>query len=263
MSDPFDIHDILSEFDPLPFPNDLKREAAIIRGEKSMSEENENRNQVLEGLLKLRKPFPDECVNLLPKPYKKDSPPGKCPECGGWHRLPAAHLSYVGHAALTDRLLNVDPTWNWEPMAYDQNGLPRYDENGGLWIWLTVCGIKRPGYGHSVGNTGDAIKERIGDALRNAAMRFGAALEFWHKGKLPPPVEEDSNQNTSTPEEPPKISEEQLANLRALMDETGHGENNPNFRKAFLKVFGIDSEEHLLPNKFNDAIAFLERRRKA
>ena len=29
-----------------------------------------------------------------------------------------------------------------------------------------------------------AMKERIGDALRNAAMRFGAALDLWHKGDL-------------------------------------------------------------------------------
>jgi len=26
------------------------------------------------------------------------------------------------------------------------------------------------------------MKELIGDALRNAAMRFGAALDLWHKG---------------------------------------------------------------------------------
>jgi hypothetical protein len=28
------------------------------------------------------------------------------------------------------------------------------------------------------------MKEIIGDALRNAAMRFGAALDLWHKGDL-------------------------------------------------------------------------------
>ncbi len=28
---------------------------------------------------------------------------------------------------------------------------------------------------------GDAMKERIGDALRNAGMRFGIALDLWHK----------------------------------------------------------------------------------
>ncbi len=28
------------------------------------------------------------------------------------------------------------------------------------------------------------MKEAIGDALRNAGMRFGAALNLWHKGEL-------------------------------------------------------------------------------
>jgi hypothetical protein len=43
----------------------------------------------------------------------------------------------------------------------------------------------RLGYGHAGEKQGgDAIKELIGDALRNAAMRFGAALDLWHKGDL-------------------------------------------------------------------------------
>jgi hypothetical protein len=54
-----------------------------------------------------------------------------------------------------------------------------------MWIRLTVCGVTRLGYGHAGSKTGgDAIKEVIGDALRNAAMRFGAALDLWHKGDL-------------------------------------------------------------------------------
>ena len=59
-----------------------------------------------------------------------------------------------------------------------------------MWIKLTVCGVTRLGYGDAQGKSGgDAMKERIGDALRNAAMRFGAALDLWHKGELH--VEED------------------------------------------------------------------------
>jgi hypothetical protein len=59
------------------------------------------------------------------------------------------------------------------------------DKIGGLWIKLTVADHTRLGYGHAEGKTGgDAIKEVIGDALRNAAMRFGAALDLWHKGDL-------------------------------------------------------------------------------
>lgn len=137
------------------------------------------------GLALLREPFPANLISKLPKPYKKDAPKGKCNECGGFHGLPAMHLSYVGHAALTDRLLDADPAWNWEPMAFNPDGSPAFDQVGGLWIKLTVCGQTRLGYGHAEGKRGgDAIKEVIGDALRNAAMRFGAALDLWHKGDL-------------------------------------------------------------------------------
>lgn len=134
----------------------------------------------------LRKPFQPNQISLLPKPYKKDSPKGQCSECGTYHGLPAVHLKYVGHAALTDRLLDVDPMWTWEPLALDADGLPKYDKSGGLWIKLTICGITRLGYGNtdSTAENGNAEKEIIGDALRNAAMRFGAALDLWHKGDL-------------------------------------------------------------------------------
>lgn len=140
---------------------------------------------VIDNLQKLRVPFPPNQISLLPKPKSKDAPKGKCPECGGWHGLPAVHVSYVGHAALTDRLLDVDPAWTWEPLAMTADGLPVMDTFGGMWIKLTVCGVTRLGYGHAGDKGGgDAIKEVIGDALRNAAMRFGAALDLWHKGDL-------------------------------------------------------------------------------
>lgn len=136
-------------------------------------------------LADLRVPFAEHHISKLPKPLKRDAPKGKCSECGGYHGLPAIHLDYVGHAALTDRLLDVDPHWSWEPMGYTPEGLPAFDRVGGLWIKLTVLGMTRPGYGCADGkNGGDAVKEIIGDALRNAAMRFGAALDLWHKGDL-------------------------------------------------------------------------------
>jgi hypothetical protein len=114
-------------------------------------------------LAKLRQPFPPEQIGKLPK--------------GG------VTLDFVGHGFLTQRLLDVDPLWTWEPMALDANGLPMLDENGGLWIKLTVCGVTRLGYGDAAGRKGsNAIKEIIGDALRNAGMRFGMALELWCKG---------------------------------------------------------------------------------
>lgn len=141
-------------------------------------------SEVADPLALLRAPFPPNQISKLPKPYKKDSPKGKCSECGGYHGLPAVHLDYVGHAALTDRLLDTDPAWTWEPVADPAgHGLPVAP--GGMWIKLTVCGVSRYGFGHPDGKSGgDAVKETIGDALRNAAMRFGAALDLWHKGEL-------------------------------------------------------------------------------
>lgn len=164
------------------------------------------------GLALLREPFPPHQISKLPKPYKKDSPKGKCSECGGYHGLPAVHLDYVGHAALTDRLLDCDPLWYWEPVAIGPNGLPAMDGNGGLWIRLFVCGHSRLGYGHPDGkNNGDAIKEAIGDAMRNAAMRFGAALDLWHKGDL---HGDDDTQEPAQPQEPekPKPTTNDIAN---------------------------------------------------
>jgi hypothetical protein len=113
----------------------------------------------------LRKPFAANQIGTLPK--------------GG------VRLEYVGHAATTDRLLQVDPDWTWTPVAHDERGLPRLDEHGGLWISLTVCGATRLGYGDAGGKKGpNAVKEAIGDAIRNAAMRFGVALDLWAKEDL-------------------------------------------------------------------------------
>lgn len=145
------------------------------------------------GLALMRQPFKPNQISKLPKPTKAQTEQVRadykngirCKECGAWHHPAVVHLDYVGHAALTDRLLDCDPHWTWEPVAVDEHGLPLLDADGGMWIRLTVCGMTRLGYGDAQGKTGpDATKERIGDALRNAAMRFGAALDLWHKGIL-------------------------------------------------------------------------------
>ena len=149
--------------------------------------QTENQGQML---ARLREPFPPESINKLPKGNEDKSKRRKCNTCDGYHDPSMFHLDYVGHAALTDRLLNVDPLWTWEPFATDGQGAPLVErtEDGqpvGLWIRLTVAGMTRPGYGSCAPGKSDAVKELIGDALRNAAMRFGCALDLWHKGELP------------------------------------------------------------------------------
>ena len=152
-----------------------------------------------DGLARLREPFAANQNGKLPKPYKSDSAKGNCKECGGYHGLPAMHLDYVGHAALTDRFLDADPMWSWEPMGVTEDGLPAIDKDGGLWIRLTICGVTRIGYGDAQGKKGpNATKEAIGDALRNAGMRFGAALDLWHKGDLHDVAQEQGQQPAET-----------------------------------------------------------------
>lgn len=160
-----------------------------------MASSPEKPKDPMDPLEKLRAPFPAHQISKLPKPTKAQTDAVKadfkkgvrCQICGSWHHPDVIHLDYVGHAALTDRLLDTDPSWSWEPVAF-RDGLPAFDDTGGLWIKLTVCGVTRLGYGHAAAkpgaDPGAREKEVIGDALRNAAMRFGAALDLWHKGDL-------------------------------------------------------------------------------
>lgn len=153
-------------------------------------------DQQVEALTRLREPFPPSEIRFLPLVWcgacrdvrgacQRHRLLNECPKCG--NRISSAHvdLAYVGHAEATNRLLNVDPAWSWEPVAFDASGLPQFDSLGGLWIRLTVCGVTRLGYGHAQGKKGgDAIKEIIGDAVRNAGMRFGMALDLWTSSDL-------------------------------------------------------------------------------
>jgi hypothetical protein len=102
-------------------------------------------------------------------------------------------LSYVGHAAVTEMLLRHDPLWSWMPLGRDEDGAPIVDRdsNGrpvGMWIMLTIHDHTRIGYGGveptDRRSDGDLIKEIIGDGIRNAAMRFGIALNLWSKSDL-------------------------------------------------------------------------------
>ena len=155
----------------------------------------------LDALAKLREPFPPEAISKLPKGKEDKSKRKRCNVCKGFHDPSMFHLDYVGHAALTDRLLTVDPLWTWEPFATDDHGAPLMErtqdgQSVGLWIRLTVAGMTRLGYGSCEPGKSDAVKELIGDALRNAAMRFGCALDLWHKGELPSHDDEPAPQPT-------------------------------------------------------------------
>ncbi len=115
----------------------------------------------------LRAPFPASAIGQIPRAGVK--------------------LDYVGHAAVTDRLLAVDPEWTWEPFAIGPDGAPAWRVDGEtavMWIRLTVAGVTRPGVGLCKADAFELEKQLISDALRNAAMRFGVALDLWSKEDL-------------------------------------------------------------------------------
>jgi hypothetical protein len=146
---------------------------------------------------KLREPFPPEAIGKLPK--------------GG------TQLDYVGHAAVTDRLLQVDPEWHWAPIAYADDGGPLIrmgDKDAELWITLTVCEVTRIGVGSAPVGSFELAKQLVSDALRNAAMRFGVALDLWSKEDLTP-----------------TITAEQVERVRAAC-------NTDELRQAWLVRFG-------------------------
>ena len=167
---------------------------------------------------KLREPFPANQISKLPKPTKaqtdavrNDFKKGiRCKECGAWHHPDVVHLDYVGHAALTDRLLDTDPHWYWEPVSFGQDGLPA-------------------------------------DALRNAAMRFGAALDLWHKGDL------HADEPTAEEAKEPKaeMPDAEWARLAGLIKATGTNTAD------MCKHFAVESLRHLDQDQYGKALEAL------
>jgi hypothetical protein len=102
---------------------------------------------------------------------------GKLPKGG-------MQLDFVGHADVTKMIIEIDPFWTWEPVAFSADGLPAYRvENGMAHMagWLTIHGVRRLGIGSVAHNKPDLLKELASDFLRNAAMRFGICLSLWTK----------------------------------------------------------------------------------
>lgn len=177
----------------------------------------------------LRAPFPAEQLGKLPRVTCKACSDSRqqcdrherqrCDICKSFISTSHIHLDYVGHADVTSRLLEVDPEWTWSPQATDpdpellkaaiasgnsdtvrfviDNAPPKFETDAGgrvvgLWITLTVGGVTRLGYGSCPAGQFDAEKVLIGDALRNAAMRFGVAVDLWAKGDRADPTAENA-----------------------------------------------------------------------
>jgi len=109
----------------------------------------------------------------------------KCGKCKTTVTEAHACLDFVGHADVRARLCEVDPEWSWAPFEFPGAGSVILSDGQpvGLWITLTVGGVSKPGYGSVDKGKPEAMKELIGDALRNAGLSFGIAWKLWAKGE--------------------------------------------------------------------------------
>ena len=110
-------------------------------------------------------------------------------------------LSFVGHGAITELLIQIDPLWSWEPLEI-RDGRPRiHVENGMATMWgrMTIHGKSMLGVGSVKADKPEYEKELVGDFIRNASMRFGVCLALWQKeGDVDRPVQSVDRQATAT-----------------------------------------------------------------
>lgn len=107
-------------------------------------------------------------------------------------------LDYVSHAEITRILIEVDPCWDWEPVAWGPDGLPAVTVVNGkahMFGKLTINGVTRMEVGSAPHNKQELYKELVSDFLTRGAMRFGIALSLWSKQDW-----EDDSQPVSRPQ---------------------------------------------------------------
>ena len=95
-------------------------------------------------------------------------------------------LDFVGHADITRILIEIDPHWSIEPVAYDEAGLPAAKKIGNMiqaGFRMTLHGQTRYCVGSVEERKSDIGKELVSDAIRNGAMRFGISLSLWTKAE--------------------------------------------------------------------------------
>ena len=164
-----------------------------------------------------------------------------------------AGLSYVGHAAVTNRILDADPCATWDFFPVDASGAPVFDGLNGIWVRMTIGGVTRSEYGAEPCTIEEGTPKKGGSysrkeameaqviarqsamasAFNRAAMRFGVALNLWHKGG-------DLYQEPAAP--PQIITPEQAQELRDELAAGGSDEGKfVSYVGRTLKIDGIDS----------------------
>ena len=175
----------------------------------------------------LAAPFPEEAIGYKPgytcracehrQCVVHEKAP--CAVCGQVVSTEHDHVTFINHAYVTERLFEVDPDWDWAPYAHGPDGLPLFDEVGGLWIWLYIGGEWRKGYGHADGRKdGDGKLIAMGHALRIAGFRgFKIALDHWKPQRGVRPVE-----TADVDDVPGESDEREAKRLREEIKRLGH-----------------------------------------
>lgn len=235
--------------EPKPEPAPVVAAAKIVTGSGAVLEAPATPPTPME---RLTRPFSSDQIEVLPKQLRKDDREKyQCRQgtqasadgtfCGGFHAR-SIHLSYVGHAGVTMRLNEVDPSWSWEPMALTPQGLPAWSD-GGLWIRLTVLGVTRLGFGDAQGKTGpNATKEAYGDAIRNTAMRFGVATYLWSKSDAAKAIAERGDEIAAKAEAEAPAPVQRNGSVHADMSYQQEAPGGPNdqLRLTHIQAFWTD-----------------------
>jgi hypothetical protein len=139
----------------------------------------------------LTRPFEENQIGKLPK-GKGSGDDIQCSICGGKHKERGVfHVDYISHAFITERLNEVDPSWELIPgkISFD-------DDLVYMPVTLRVLGVVRHEVGCADKEDGEWPKMLYSDSLTRVAMRFGIGLTMWQKLM---PAQEASQRRSSRP----------------------------------------------------------------
>lgn len=142
-------------------------------------------------------------------------------------------LDFVGHADVNKALIEIDPLWTWQPVAWDDEGMPKIKVANGvatMWGIMTIHGKQMLGVATVQANKPDLYKELASDFIRNAAMRFGVYLSLWTKNEW-----EDAAISSKTSSRKSKAEDTKEDPLRPA---------HPDALKKFIEVCAKDNLDH-------------------
>ena len=159
---------------------------------------------------------------------------------------------YAYHYAELDEIAGtIRPHLHANGLSYTWDS--SVSENGAM---LTCVCTVRHAEGHSV-SASFAVPTATSSAM-SEQQRYAAALTFAQRKSLVQALGLVTTEATpEAPQEMERITEEQTANLYALMEEVGAD------RRKFLAYAGVQAVEEIAAGRYGELVAALEQKRKA